>query len=298
MKIQTVSVVCGTSACDGHCPFCVSKQTGYEQLPPIAGKVNWRNFRKIVRLAELAECTTMLFTSKGELTLYPEELSLYLKELHNLNDPFPFLELQTNGLQIGDLAMGHKLKRLTVSDLRQWYNLGLNTIAVSVVGIDPGHNSQVYRSTYPELERTVEFLHFLKYSVRLCVMMQQGMIDSFEKVSQVVDWCRKHGVAQLTVRPIRKTDEGDSEQSQYVRKYGLTPDQELEISRRIEKESTHLLTLMHGKHATRIFDFHGQNLAHSDCLTIEPEEDNIRTLIFYRNGEVTYDWQYTGARLL
>ena len=42
----------------------------------------------------------------------------------------------------------------------------------------------------------------------------------------------------------------------------------------------------------------GQNICLSDCLTVDSREDDIRTLIFYGDGRLTYDWQYEGAVLL
>jgi hypothetical protein len=51
-------------------------------------------------------------------------------------------------------------------------------------------------------------------------------------------------------------------------------------------------------HGARVYDVGGQNVCVSDCLTREPETANVRTLIFYGDGRVTYDWQYDGAVLL
>ena len=55
-----------------------------------------------------------------------------------------------------------------------------------------------------------------------------------------------------------------------------------------------LLPLVHG---AQVYDIEGQNFCLSDCLTINPESKEIRTLIFYADGSIFYDWQYQGARL-
>jgi len=34
VKVQTLSAVVGSQACDGACQFCVSGMTGFDQLPP------------------------------------------------------------------------------------------------------------------------------------------------------------------------------------------------------------------------------------------------------------------------
>ena len=92
MKISTMSVVCGTTACNARCPFCVSKTT------PDAGlseSVNWRNLDICCRLAEKSGVTTALITVKGEPTLYPDLLGAYIPTLAK---HFPIVEMQTNGM--------------------------------------------------------------------------------------------------------------------------------------------------------------------------------------------------------
>lgn len=42
----------------------------------------------------------------------------------------------------------------------------------------------------------------------------------------------------------------------------------------------------------------GQNLCVSTCLTLDPQEPELRQIIFWPNGRLTYDWQYQGAILL
>lgn len=55
------------------------------------------------------------------------------------------------------------------------------------------------------------------------------------------------------------------------------------------------MTLSHG---AVVLDVHGQNLCVSDCLNETGEDEDIRTLIFYSNGELAYRWDYDGAILL
>ena len=37
MRIQTISVVVGTRAGNARCPFCVSRMTGFSELPATRG---------------------------------------------------------------------------------------------------------------------------------------------------------------------------------------------------------------------------------------------------------------------
>lgn len=311
MKIQTFSIVTGTEACDAHCDFCVSHTTGFEELPK-EDALNKTNFRKAVKLATMGGCTTVLFTGKGEPTLYPAEITEYLNLFLEMGEPFPFLELQTNAIRIGQVAAKASPKEDSIDPfltyLQDWRLMGLNTIAISTVGVDPNWNKQTYLHhrdvEYPDLANTIQTLHKLGYTVRLCVMMQKGMVDSPERLKEVIDWCRVHEVAQLTARPIRKPDDnalhvlGNNSHVDWIREHGLDKEAELRIQGFVEAKGTHIMTLMNGGHEAKVFDMMGQNICLSDCLTTEPANDDIRTLIFYRNGRLTYDWQYKGARLL
>ena len=295
MKIQTFSIVVGTRACNARCPFCVSRMTGFEELPKTRN-INERNFAKAARLAELAGTTTVLMTGKGEPTLYPAQITHYLELLRTWR--FPFIELQTNALEIGRLARDGKSKipDLTEGTLRTWWNLGLNTIAISVVDVNAAPNKAVYHEDYPELATTIAFLHGLGFSVRLCVMMQRPYVDSWARLGEVIAFCKKNGVEQLTVRTIRKPENThDPDASAYVMEHGLTDAEIAAIHGWIDRNGVRLMSLMHG---AAVYDYGGQNVCLSDCLTLDPTGDDIRTLIFYDDGRIAYDWQYDGAVLV
>ena len=132
MKVRTFSVVAGTTACNAKCPFCVAKMTPLQGMNRRA-MINNRNLKIACRLAEKADVTTALITGKGEPTLYPDMISSYLVQL---SQHFPLLELQTNGLILANPKSDLHLK--------QWYELGLTTISLSVVHYDDKRNDEVY----------------------------------------------------------------------------------------------------------------------------------------------------------
>ena len=79
MLIQTLSIICGTRACNARCPYCVSKMTpsqgvGLEDYEP-----NWRNFEIANRYARDNGVSTILITGKGEPTLYPDQVTTFLE---------------------------------------------------------------------------------------------------------------------------------------------------------------------------------------------------------------------------
>jgi len=309
MPITTFSIVVGTKACNGKCPFCVSAMTGFDALPACRA-INEPRFTKAARLAQLGNSTTVLMTGKGEPLLYPDEVAKYLLLLQPWN--FPMIEIQTNALQIGYIAQGVPAKagKLTRHTLEMWHSSGLNTIAISVVGVKPEHNRLVYTDDYPDLAATVALLHDIGFSVRLCVMMQKGFVDGPETINHVIDFCQTNDVEQLTIRPIRRPEKSASGQhADYTRKHGMTVRQIRAVKRWLDGRwwspwhrrgaGTRLLTLRHGDTAVaRVYDVRGQNIALADCLTVNSDSDAIRTLIFYSDGRLTFDWQYPGARLL
>jgi len=268
--------------------------TGFSEIPK-RRELNARNFQKAAMLAERAGTTTVLLTGKGEPTLYPNEITEYLTRLGDYS--FPLLELQTNALDIGRLARdGSCPSKLTIDHLENWYDLGLTTIAISTVDFDSSANAKVYHEDYPPLETTIELLHRLGFSIRLCVMMVRQGIDSPKRLQELISFCRSLKVEQLTARPIRRPDHSDSQQaSDYVEKHGVTDQEVRLVNQWVEDNGVHLMTLMHG---AKIYDVLGQNVCIGDCLTVEPTSDKIRTLIFYSNGRITYDWQHDGAILL
>jgi hypothetical protein len=238
--------------------------TGFGEIPK-SMEINTRNLDKAIHLAQMGGVTTVLLTGKGEPCLYPEQIYNFLCALEGR---FPFIELQTNGLDIGRLAAGKEIR----------------------------DNEQVYSKDYPELARSIEFLHDLGFSVRLCVMMQNGYVDSPGDVDVVIDWCEHVGVEQLTFRPIRKPeDDVVSTTSQYVAQNGLTADRERAIYSHIQRRGEKLLELAHG---ATVYDVDGQNVCISDCLTHSTDPNEIRQIIFYADGRLTYSWDKKGAILM
>lgn len=302
MKIQTFSIVIGTKACNAGCPFCVSHMTGFKDVPK-RGEIYKPNFEKACRMAQMNGTTTVLMTGKGEPTLYPEEITEYLKLLSEWG--FPLIELQTNALDIGWLAsdgLARDCKRLSRETLANWRKLGLNTIAISVVSERPEHNIEVYlnksrHKDYPDLSTTIAFLHEIGFTVRLCVMMQKGAVDTPKRVEELITFCKQTQVDQLTIRPIRRTaaPTNSDPTSLYVDQRGIDESETRAIRRWCDDNGTKLMSLMHG---ATVYDIRGQNCCLSDCLTIDATADDIRTLIFYSDGRLAYDWQYAGATIL
>jgi molybdenum cofactor biosynthesis enzyme MoaA len=287
MRFQTFTVVVGTKACNAHCPFCISKQTGLFGTPV---KVNWRNFHIACNLAVKADTTTVLLTGKGEPTLYPDHITETLEHMQKYD--FPLIEMQTNGITIAD-------DTITERQLEKWYGLGLTTIALSVVHWDDRPNGRIYQGEGKEhfdLSPMIEKLHKIGFSVRLCVMLLKDYIDTPEKVGKMVDFARANKVEQLTFRNITATEVNDTNPvTLWTKQHALSVNEFEYINLVIKAQGTLLYHLMHGMD---VYDVNGQNVCVGNCLTRDASQSDFRQLIFFPDGSLYYDWQYKGARIL
>jgi molybdenum cofactor biosynthesis enzyme MoaA len=291
MRIQTFSILAGSEACNARCPFCISKMTpplGVQLKEP---EVNWRNFRIACRLAQECGVTTAMFTSKGEPTLFPAQITRYLQAMAEFQ--FPIIELQSNGVLILERAEAY------AKHLRDWYDLGMTTIIVSVVHYLPEKNHPIYlphKKEYIDLPKLIRVLHEHKFSVRLACIMASGFIDSSQGLQELIAFAKEHHVEQLTVRPVNKPSGSRNQEAfDWTNAHHLRPEQLDDIRTFLETNGALLMSLVHG---ARVYDVGGQNVCLTDSLTIDSRTDDLRQLIFFPDGHLRYDWQYPGAILL
>ncbi|MDO8622757.1 MAG: radical SAM protein [archaeon] len=290
MKIQTFTIVAGTAACNAKCPYCVSKMTPHQGVGFEKPKVNWINFDKACRLAQVNNVSTVLITGKGEPTLYPEQITEFLEKIKKFQ--FPLIEIQTNAI-----AFGKEYEKYE-KYLKKWRILGLNTIAISFVSNKKEDNKKIYTpdSDYVNLEDLIKKLHKLGFSIRLGCIMLKGFIDNPEKVKKLSETVKEWGVEQLTIRSVKSSEDSENKDIyQYSKEHELSDGQILDISKFLEKNAKKLMTLEHG---AVVYDLNGQNICLTDCLTIKSDTEELRQLIFFPDGHLRYDWRYKGAVII
>lgn len=284
-----MSIVVGTEACNAKCPFCVAGMTpSHLESNKKDPEINDRNLDKALRFAQIGGASTILLTGKGEPTLYPKQIKHYLTAIDGYD--FPFIELQTNGIRIAEELRWS-------GDLQDWYDLCLTTIMLSVVGVDPALNAQIYRDPYPDLAEQVKDLHKMKFMVRLCVVGIKGGVDSVYKLEELLEWCRVNKVEQVTWRPATDTDSGtrDFAINQWIANNYIGDQAEAEIREFVEEWGIPLRPLAHG---SMIYEIDRQNICIANCLTTDPNSEDLRQIIFWPSGRITHDWQHEGAILL
>ncbi|MBT4376574.1 radical SAM protein [archaeon] len=290
MKIQTFTIVVGTSACNASCPYCISRMTPRQGVGYTLEPTNWLNFDKACRLAQINNVSTVLLTGKGEPLIYPDQITEFLKKMKRFE--FPIIEIQTNGLLFSE--DWEKYEKY----LKEWRELGLNTIAFSVVHYERNRNKEIYtpEGDYMDLPKIIEKIHEMGFSVRLSCIMLKEYIDSVDEVKKFVEKVKKWKVEQLTIRGVSTPQKSEDEEVySWTKKREISKGQLMDISDWLNKHGNKLMTLDHGG---IVYDYQGQNVCMSDCLTIKPESEDLRQLIFFPDGHLRYDWQHQGAILL
>jgi molybdenum cofactor biosynthesis enzyme MoaA len=314
MKIQTMSIVVGGSACNAKCPYCVSRTTPLQGVLPKADEINWRNFKIACQLAQNCGVSTVLLTGKGEPTIFHQQITEYLGKLSN--SPFPFKELQTNGILLerginpyARVVQSQKVFFHNVSGyqpwmddfdvMEEWYDLGLTTICLSMVHYDSAKNHLIYQphmsTGYMNLDKVVERIHKYKLNVRLSCIALNGYIDNPQEIENLVSYCKKMGIKQLTIRPMTAPKNVNNPTTKWIGEHHLSFDQEDKMIQYINRIGSKTLELSHGG---IVYDFNGQNLCWANCVTTNETTEDIRQIIFFPNGTISYDWTYQGAVLL
>ena len=289
MNIRTFSIVAGSLACNARCDFCIAGMTPKNGIGTKEPDVNWERFRKACQYARDGLCSTAMITSKGEPTIFPDQITAFLEVLAEYK--FPVVEMQTNGLLI---AEG---KKVTDEHLAKWAKLGLTTVAISVVHYHAEKNKSIYTKTRPymDLEACIAKLRRFGFTVRLTTILAKGYIDSPAELDKMVEFARRNDAKQLTATPVTKPNESDNEQIfSWTSLHALDKEQFGAIKSWVELNGSLVLELAHG---ARVYDVRGQNLCLSNCITVTPDAKEMRSIIFFPDGTVRYAWQYSGAIL-
>ena len=290
INVTTFSILAGSTACDAKCPFCISKQTPQCGINDCAVQHGQR-FEKAIRLAIKSGATTAMITGKGEPTLKPDQITRYLEILDKYD--FPIIELQTNGMRLMEPKMQ--------PHLREWLRLGLTTINVSCVGTNVTRNRKVYGKTYRQMDSIVEYLQKQGFSVRIGVIMVKGWVEDLLSVHEVISYFRAHHHKfdkpfQLTFRPVALPPVGDDKNGVYgwTEKHLCDVHALLSLQRWFD-DPEHAKKLLPLPHGGQIYDYEGQNVCLTNCMTSNNNTSNIRQLIFFPDGTLRYDWTYKGA---
>lgn len=292
-KIQTLSLIAGTEACNARCPFCVSKMTPVMGVNMREEPINWERFKEVMGLAKEGNVDTVMITGKGEPTLFPGHVSGYLTKLDNEERSQGFQigakELQTNGI------LFERKREHYEPLLSEWKEGGLGTIAISIVHFEADRNREIYlpySDSYIDLPSVIGFLHGFGFRTRLACILVNGFIDSPDKLDQLIEFARRNESEELTVRPVNKPEETrNDEVFNWIDQHHLEEWQLDSIANHLNKLGTVQKQFPYG---ATVYDVDGQNVCLTNSLTRDDGQSYMRQLIFYPSGRIATDWTEEG----
>ena len=291
MKFSVFSIVTGTSRCVTVCPFCVSGELATRENREVP-QINHRNLKKGCELAKTSGVHTVMLTSRGEPTLFPDQITEYLTTLEPYN--FPFIELQTHGVP---LAKNFEKYRDYLCD---WYDKGLSTILISTVSNRREINGEVYTprtGEYIDLPELIKNLHEIGFSVRLTAVCTKAWMSTPEQIHEYLMFAKENSVEQVTLRPLNDEYRRETAQA-WINEHKMSEDDKVAIYNYLDEHGHKLIEL---PNIGNVFDYEGQNVMFSYALTKYNEHNdgsNMRNLIFFPDGALRYEWEWDGARLL
>ncbi len=302
-KALVYTVVAGSRACPNNCDICISKMTPSHGIETSLPVVDWATFDKATDIAVNYGAKYFLITSKGEATLFPAQVAEYLHRVEN--KPFIRRELQTEGSTIAHGGL------LYNEFLKTWKNNGLDLIAISIYHYDDFKNHELFKSKNPmySLEKLIKKIKENKINVRLSCVMLKGSIDSILEVSKLIEFCKKNGVFQLTLRMADSPKKSlNKKVTKYVNDNKTSNEFVKEVVSFLDSKGTLCDVLPHG---ALVYEIDGQNVAISTGLSTKfkktkntfdktySNNDVLRQLIFLPPSMLTASWENIyGGRIL
>lgn len=288
MRISTLSIMIGSSACNLKCKYCISRTT-YNIAEKNQLFVPSENLiTKAIRVFARSEGFTALITGKGEPTLIPHNKLLNLIEV--LYRHTPVIEMQTNGLLLTD------------KKVKDYARAGLSTVAISCASYNNKFNTALmagYNKLSWDLAEKAKLVIKNNLVLRLAIVATKGGIDNINSFLRFVKWTKSlappNYPLQITIRKMSllsryelKTKTG-KEVANFI-KHNLVDTSP--IWKYLKNHSQKIMTLPWG---AEVFDYEGVSVCVSDCLTIRPHDDTIRSAILFPDGHLRYSWEYPAA---
>lgn len=271
IKAENLTISLPNKGCNKNCPYCVSKMTGYieENI-----ELMLRNIFKVIKIAEIAEINSILFTGKGEPLLSDSlnNMTKFCKYIQN----WP-IELQTNGICL--------VQKPELIDYL--YELGINVIAIS---IDNNNQLALMKEIFKKIYQKGMLCRMTLNITNLLV------ISDF---SEILDYCHQNNISQLSLRKIVvpenpkdslivKWIEENVEESLYTKLVDSST-KYLKENGKIIRTTTDGIT---------IWDCYGVSYAHIDyCIQERNQSNNIRSLIFAEDGHLYTSWNSKASTL-
>lgn len=262
--------ICIAAECQRACKYCVSKMTW---APEPNERLFLRNLCKARKIADTAQVSSILITSKGEPLLNYQAIETCCETFQD----YP-LEIQTNGIA---LSCKGTLKKL--------YDIGINTIAIS---IDKYKSLLSFRQVFENCKE----LGFVR---RLTVVLTDMWdIDPEE----FFNTCKQIGINQITFRIVTIPN--------IIEKTPIASDIANWIKDNIKRQDYFHSFLDYFKsqcHPTynlisrlpfgaSLYDIDGISVTIMDyCIQEHNNTQDIRSLIYHQDGHMYTSWDKKGS---
>jgi MoaA/NifB/PqqE/SkfB family radical SAM enzyme len=289
MQFQTLSVVVPTGRCVNACPFCVSRmhESPYEWIleESVTSKEKqeayFRQYKRRLQFAQDNGSNTIVFTGTAE----PIQNKKFIKRVVEINEsirkPFQWLEIQTTGVYL----LHQQLPPYTNLDFL--YDLGLSTIALSIVDPFSDENNLKTMGVLPKLHFSLEELtKAIKdkgFNLRLCFNLTQALAPEHRNMIALINRAKELGADQLTLRQMYHSQECKSNEDLWVR------DNLLQIHNSLpEMGNVRLLEPL--PTGAKRYSVNGISVVYDDdCMSYAPAEV-VRYLILQPNAKLYTKW--------
>ncbi len=176
----------------------------------------------------------------------------------------------------------------------------MSTILISTVSNRPEINGEVYTprtKQYIDLPELISNLHEIGFSVRLTAICTKAWMSTPEQIDEYLKFALENKVAQVTLRPLNDEYRRETAQA-WIDEHKMSEEDKVRIYDFLNTEGYKLMEL---PNIGNVFDYKGQNVMFSYALTKYNDHndgENKRNLIFFPDGQLRYEWEWEGARLL
>jgi hypothetical protein len=247
-----------------------------------------RNINKVLRTANTAKVTSILFTSKGEPFLNVSALCSLAASFKD----FP-LEVQTNGRMLRKtfLKSGDAFTHL----LHELHHCGLDTIAFSMDN----------RNDFYHYENMFRYILRKGFTIRLTVNVNAMLEDMAFK--DLLNFCVHLNIHQLTLRKLTWPSEleiANQKEMAWILEHApanLWARYDEDMVEMIHSEGIFLrpLAVFEDNEKLELYDLRGVAVTASQYCIQESAKgtDEIRSLIFHQDGHLYTSWNSKASRL-
>lgn len=213
MNIQTISIVVPTKGCVNNCKFCCSKMHDcpYENHWDEVGMMDR------IKYATMNGVNTCILTGTGEAMQNIPFLEKLSSLFHQMDRPFPNIELQTTGvfLQKEEIKSKYTFGKYPYLELLKM--LGVKTISLSVANVCANGKNMEIIGVKPALQFKLEELIPLIKERGFNVRLSLNMLNYYDHLTplMLLQRCKELGADQVTFRKMYR-GQADTEENFYV----------------------------------------------------------------------------------